>query len=178
MEQDKNTEQQDKQQDKQEENFGSVYWAYMEDEWTLIVLLNLIILVNTSMKKQLNCLVLNPHFYIDYILHNCEGAFNFPLLQQYRQATIPAARQDYDDAVVQASIIAISTLIRNRVIPTKEKAVQARTDYLEVLYFTMPFWDLTENTDKIKGAQQASKETSSASGDEAESSSSESIDEL
>eukprot|EP00727_Mastigamoeba_balamuthi_P012782 m51a1_g8126 hypothetical protein (434) ;mRNA; r:195091-199953 len=259
MEQDKNTEQQDgdteqqddaeaeqqdKQQDEQEENCqinwdipasdrsGSVYWACVEDEWTLVVLLNLIIPVNTSMKKQLNCLVLNPafsvagvqkkntRFYIDYILRNCEGAINFPLLQQYRQATTPAARQDYDNAVVQASIIAISTLTRNRVIPTKEEAVQARTDCLEVLYFTTPFWDPTDNTvqnattsltavaaevrrlsrlsargramdgpkamlnavrsikDKIKGAQQASKETSSASGDEAESSSSESIDEL
>eukprot|EP00727_Mastigamoeba_balamuthi_P000507 m51a1_g10453 hypothetical protein (155) ;mRNA; f:1937-2960 len=77
MEQDKNTEQQDgdteqqddaeaeqqdKQQDEQEENFGSVYWAYVEDDWTLVVLLNLIIPVNTSMKKQLNCLVLNPAF--------------------------------------------------------------------------------------------------------------------
>eukprot|EP00727_Mastigamoeba_balamuthi_P002018 m51a1_g11813 hypothetical protein (355) ;mRNA; r:384131-386304 len=161
------------------------------------------------MKKQLNCLVLNPafsvagvqkkntvisipcgairhpvvltaqqRFYIDYILRNCEGAINFPLLQQYRQATTPVARQDYDNAVVQAFIIAISTLTRNRVIPTKEEAVQARTDCLEVLYFTTPFWDPTDNTDKIKGAQQASKETSSASGDEAESSSSESIDEL
>eukprot|EP00727_Mastigamoeba_balamuthi_P003822 m51a1_g13437 hypothetical protein (249) ;mRNA; r:218-1600 len=169
---------------------GSVYWAYMEDEWTLVVLLNLIIPVNTSMKKQLNCLVLNPafsvagmntHFYIDYILRNCKGAINFPLLQQYRQAMTPAARQDYDDAVVQASIIAISTLTRNRIIPTTEEAVQARTDCLEVMYFTTPFWDPTENTsikDKIKGAKQASKETSSASGDEAESSSSESIDEL
>eukprot|EP00727_Mastigamoeba_balamuthi_P002996 m51a1_g12694 hypothetical protein (246) ;mRNA; f:412-3520 len=211
---------------------GSVYWAFVEDEWTLVVLLNLIILVNTSMKKQLNCLVLNPAFsvagvqkkntcfYINYILRNCEGAINFPLLQQYRQATTPVARQDYDDTVVQAFIIAISTLTRNRVILTKEEAVQARTDCLEVFYFTTPFWDLTENTmqnatmsltavaaevrrlshlsargramdgpkamlnavwsikDKIKGAQQASKETSSASEDEAESSSSESIDEL
>eukprot|EP00727_Mastigamoeba_balamuthi_P002328 m51a1_g12092 hypothetical protein (190) ;mRNA; f:13885-15257 len=93
----------------------------------------------------------------------------------------PVARQDYDDAVVQASIIAISTLTRNRVILTTEEAVQARTDCLEVMYFTTPFWDPTENTsikDTIKGAKQASKETSSASGDEAESSSSESIDKL
>eukprot|EP00727_Mastigamoeba_balamuthi_P000737 m51a1_g10660 hypothetical protein (425) ;mRNA; r:47805-52249 len=63
--------------------WSSVYWAYVEDEWTLVVLLNLIIPVNTSMKKQLNCLVLNlafsvagmqkknPCFYIDYILRNC-----------------------------------------------------------------------------------------------------------
>eukprot|EP00727_Mastigamoeba_balamuthi_P010724 m51a1_g6274 hypothetical protein (218) ;mRNA; f:172078-172983 len=212
---------------------GSVYWAYVKDKWTLVVLLNLIILVNTSMKKQLNCLVLNPAFsvagmqkkntcfYIDYILRNCKGAINFPLLQQYRQATTPAAHQDYDDAVVQAFIIAISTLTRNRVILTTEEAVQTRTDCLEVMYFTTLFWDPTENTvqnattsltavaaevcrlsrlsarghamdgppkamlnavwsikDKIKGAKQASKETSSASGDEAESSSSESIDEL
>eukprot|EP00727_Mastigamoeba_balamuthi_P014660 m51a1_g982 hypothetical protein (509) ;mRNA; r:434928-441171 len=121
---------------------------------------------------------------------------------QYRQAMTPAARQDYDNAVVQASIIAISTLTRNRVIPTMEEAVQARTDCLEVMYFTTPFWDPMEKTprlsarghamdgpkamlnavqsikDKIKGAKQASKETSSASGDDAESSSSESIDEL
>eukprot|EP00727_Mastigamoeba_balamuthi_P006483 m51a1_g2455 hypothetical protein (117) ;mRNA; f:919771-920344 len=77
-------------------------------------------------------LTAQQRFYIDYILRNCEGTINFPLLQQYRQATTPAARQDYDDAVVQASIIAISTLTRNRVIPTKEEAVQARTDCLEV----------------------------------------------
>eukprot|EP00727_Mastigamoeba_balamuthi_P003183 m51a1_g12862 hypothetical protein (243) ;mRNA; f:109-3053 len=143
-----------------------------------------------------------------------------PLLLQYRQATMPAAHQDYDNTVVQAFIIAISTLTRNRVILTTKEAVQARTDCLEVLYFTTPFWDPTENTmqnattsltavaaemhrlsrlsargramdgpkamlnavrsikDKIKGAKQASKETSSASGDDAESSSSESIDEL
>eukprot|EP00727_Mastigamoeba_balamuthi_P010315 m51a1_g5906 hypothetical protein (340) ;mRNA; f:583944-602384 len=93
------------------------------------------------MKKQLNCLVLNPafsvagmqkntvisipcgavrhpvvltaqqHFYVDYILHNSEGAINL-----------------------------------NRVIPTTEEAVQARTDCLEVMYFTTLFWDLTENT--------------------------------
>eukprot|EP00727_Mastigamoeba_balamuthi_P007982 m51a1_g3804 hypothetical protein (672) ;mRNA; f:218487-232237 len=96
-------------------------------------------------------------FYIDYILRNCKGAINFPLLQQYRQATTPAARQDYDDAVVQASIIAISTLTRNRVIPTTEEAVQARTDCLEVMYFTMPFWDPTENTQDqiIKGLEAA-----------------------
>eukprot|EP00727_Mastigamoeba_balamuthi_P012159 m51a1_g7566 hypothetical protein (661) ;mRNA; f:148535-164686 len=185
MEQDKNTEQQDgdteqqddaeaeqqdKQQDEQEENCqinwdipasdrsGSVYWACVEDEWTLVVLLNLIIPVNTSMKKQLNCLVLNPAFsvagvqkknmcfYINYILRNSEDAINFPLLQQYRQATTPAAHQDYDNAVVQASIIAISTLTRNRVILTTEEAVQARTDCLEVMYFTTLFWDPTENT--------------------------------
>eukprot|EP00727_Mastigamoeba_balamuthi_P001417 m51a1_g11272 hypothetical protein (289) ;mRNA; r:3064-26138 len=54
-----------------------------------------------------------------------------PLLQQYRQATMPAARQDYEDAVVQASIVAISTLTRNRVTPTMDEAVQARTDCLE-----------------------------------------------
>eukprot|EP00727_Mastigamoeba_balamuthi_P002865 m51a1_g12576 hypothetical protein (101) ;mRNA; r:1655-2295 len=41
---------------------GSVHWAFVEDKWTLVVLLNLIILVNTSMKKQLSCLVLNPAF--------------------------------------------------------------------------------------------------------------------
>eukprot|EP00727_Mastigamoeba_balamuthi_P007602 m51a1_g3462 hypothetical protein (550) ;mRNA; r:707961-718965 len=165
-------------------------------------------------------LTARQHFYINYILRNCKGTINFPLLQHYRQATTPMVRQDYDDAVVQASIIAISTLTRNRVIPTTEEAVQARTDCLEVIYFTTLFWDPTENTmqnvtmsltavaaevrrlsrlsargramdgpkamlnavrsikDKIKGAKQASKETSSASGDEAESSSSESIDEL
>eukprot|EP00727_Mastigamoeba_balamuthi_P002083 m51a1_g11872 hypothetical protein (305) ;mRNA; r:545314-553539 len=104
--------------------------------------------------------------------------------ENYRQATTPVARQDYDDTVVQAFIITISTLTRNRVIPTTEEAVQARTDCLEVMYFTTLFWDLTENTvqnsikDKIKGAKQASKKTSSASRDDAESSSSESIDEL
>eukprot|EP00727_Mastigamoeba_balamuthi_P006714 m51a1_g2663 hypothetical protein (404) ;mRNA; r:652549-680377 len=65
---------------------------------------------------------------------------------QYRQATMPAARQDYEDTVVQASIVAISTLTRNRVIPTMDEAVQARTDCLEVMYFTTPFWDLMENT--------------------------------
>eukprot|EP00727_Mastigamoeba_balamuthi_P010212 m51a1_g5813 hypothetical protein (234) ;mRNA; f:164055-178086 len=48
----------------------------------------------------------------------------FPLLQQYRQAMTPAARQDYEDTVVQAFIIAISTLTRNRVIPTMKKSVQ------------------------------------------------------
>eukprot|EP00727_Mastigamoeba_balamuthi_P011673 m51a1_g7128 hypothetical protein (1438) ;mRNA; f:185953-223544 len=97
-----------------------------------------------------------------------------------QQDNAEAEQQDkqQDEQEENASIIAISTLTRNRVIPTKEEAVQAGTDCLEVLYFTTPFWDPTENTDKIKGAQQASKETSSASGDEAESSSSESIDEL
>eukprot|EP00727_Mastigamoeba_balamuthi_P008467 m51a1_g4242 hypothetical protein (184) ;mRNA; r:180741-181292 len=133
---------------------------------------------------------------------------------------MPEACQQHKDAVVQASINAISTLTRNRVILTTEEAVQARTDCLELMYFTMLFWDLMENTmqnatttltavaaevcrlshlstrghamdgpkamlnavtsikDKIKEAKQASKETSSASGDEAESSSSKFIDEL
>eukprot|EP00727_Mastigamoeba_balamuthi_P000532 m51a1_g10476 hypothetical protein (160) ;mRNA; f:242-5443 len=55
---------------------------------------------------------------------------------------MPAACQDYNNAVMQAFIIAILT--RNRVIPTE--AVQARTDCLEVMYFTTPFWDPMKNT--------------------------------
>eukprot|EP00727_Mastigamoeba_balamuthi_P013760 m51a1_g9006 hypothetical protein (237) ;mRNA; r:123303-133408 len=103
-----------------------------------------------SVPSPLRLPLIVERFYIDYILRNCKGAINFPLLQQYRQATTPAARQDYDDAVVQASIITISILTRNRVILTKEEAVQARTDCLEVLYFTTPFWDPTENTTHYK----------------------------
>eukprot|EP00727_Mastigamoeba_balamuthi_P003813 m51a1_g13429 hypothetical protein (138) ;mRNA; f:1160-1654 len=102
---------------------------------------------------------------------------------------MPAARQDYKDAVVQAFIVAISTLTRNRVIPTMEEAVQARTDCLKVNFTTLARGHAMDGPkamlnavrsikDKIKEAKQASKETSSASGDEAESSSSKSIDEL
>eukprot|EP00727_Mastigamoeba_balamuthi_P001374 m51a1_g11233 hypothetical protein (151) ;mRNA; r:4571-5310 len=116
---------------------GSVYWAYVEDEWTLVILLNLIIPVNTSMKKQLSCLVLNLAFSV-------AGMQNKNT--QYRQATTPKAGQQYEDAVVQAFINAISTLSRNRVILTTKEAVQARTDCLELMYFTTPFWDPMENT--------------------------------
>eukprot|EP00727_Mastigamoeba_balamuthi_P010802 m51a1_g6344 hypothetical protein (306) ;mRNA; r:42720-52249 len=41
---------------------GSVYWAFVKNQWTLVVLLNLVILVNTSMKKQLSSLILELQF--------------------------------------------------------------------------------------------------------------------
>eukprot|EP00727_Mastigamoeba_balamuthi_P008716 m51a1_g4467 hypothetical protein (129) ;mRNA; r:229532-230549 len=51
---------------------GSVYWGYVEDEWTLVILLNLIIPVNISMKKQLAPQLVNGQQ--DQIIKGLEAA--------------------------------------------------------------------------------------------------------
>eukprot|EP00727_Mastigamoeba_balamuthi_P003307 m51a1_g12974 hypothetical protein (249) ;mRNA; f:810-3050 len=142
---------------------------------------------NEGLKVQLELLKSERANWREY--ESLKGTSTTPFKhKQCRQAMTPVAHQDYNDAVVLSSIVAIFTLTRNRVILTTEEAVQARTDCLELICLSMRGCAMNgpkamlnavrSIKDKIKGAKQASKEMSSASEDEAESSSSESIDEL
>eukprot|EP00727_Mastigamoeba_balamuthi_P001407 m51a1_g11263 hypothetical protein (294) ;mRNA; r:6510-15651 len=108
-------------------NMGSTpeSWNITTSTSTLVVLLNLVIPVNTSMKKQLSCLILELQFAVTGQQNNT----------QYREVTTQKAYREYEDAFVQASIDAISNLTKNRVVLTMEKAVQMRAECLELMTF-------------------------------------------